>query len=154
MQPSPVTISCRRLHEGANIPSYQSDQAAGLDLTACPSGEASFPIRIAPMQRVLVPTGIAISLPRGYEAQVRPRSGWALRDGMTVLNSPGTVDSDYRGEIQVILINLGQKEVCVYPGDRIAQLVIAPVCTAQFVEAQVLDDTNRGSSGFGHTGGF
>ena len=107
---------------------------------------------LAPLERCAVPTGIAIEIPPGYEGQVRPRSGRALREGLTLLNTPGTIDSDYRGEIQVIVVNLGRDPASIEPGDRIAQLVIAPVARVELVEVQALDDTPRGGGGFGHTG--
>src|SRR5512143_2975677 len=132
------------------LPSYQSAHAAGLDLLA--AVPEAVPLVIAPSGRALVPTGIAIALPAETEAQVRPRSGLAARHGLTVLNSPGTIDADYRGEIQVLLVNLGSESVVVSRGMRIAQLVIAPVVRAHIVEAASLDKTSRGSGGFGSTG--
>lgn len=147
-----VAVSVRRLPNGADLPlpAYETDGAAGMDLRAAlPPGE---PIVLAAMGRGLVPTGLALQLPAGFEAQVRPRSGLAAKHGVTVLNSPGTVDSDYRGEIKVILINLGQDDFIIRHGDRIAQLVIAPVTRASFVEAEALDETQRGAGGFGSTG--
>jgi dUTP pyrophosphatase len=137
--------------QGLPLPAYQSEHAAGLDLLAAVSSAGS--ITIAPGARALVPTGLAIALPDGYEAQVRPRSGLAARDGLTILNSPGTIDADYRGEIQVLLVNLGSEPVVVSRGMRIAQLVIAPVVRAHIVETTSLDKTSRGSGGFGSTGG-
>ena len=128
------------------VPAYQSDLAAGCDLVAAESH------RLPPGGRALVPTGIAIALPRGFEAQVRPRSGLALRHGVTCLNSPGTIDADYRGEIKVLLINHGDEAFDVKPGDRIAQLVVAPVVQAHFRVVKSLDETSRGSGGFGSTG--
>jgi dUTP pyrophosphatase len=133
------------------LPSYQSALAAGVDLIAAVA--AGSPIAIAPGARALVPTGIAIALPEGFEAQVRPRSGLAVKHGLTVLNSPGTIDADYRGEIQVILINHGADSVEIARGMRIAQLVIATVTRATFIETVSLDETTRGSGGFGSTGG-
>jgi dUTP pyrophosphatase len=109
-------------------------------------------IQLAGGQRALIPTGLALELPVGYEGQIRPRSGLAIRHGLTVLNAPGTIDSDYRGEVQVILINLGLEAVTISRGDRIAQLVIAPCCTVQLEETAELADSNRGTGGFGHTG--
>jgi dUTP pyrophosphatase len=147
-----VQVAAVRLPHAADLslPSYQSDSAAGLDLLAAvPAGA---PIVIAPGGRAMVPTGIAIALPAGTEAQVRPRSGLAARHGVTVLNTPGTIDADYRGEIQVILVNLGSVEFLVARGMRIAQLVIAPVTRADLVEVQTLDQTARGERGFGSTG--
>ncbi len=136
--------------EGLPAPSYRSERAAGLDLSAAlPEGE---PITLAPGKQALVPTGIAIELPIGFEAQVRPRSGLAHRHGVTVLNSPGTIDADYRGEIQVILINLGHKPFLIERGDRIAQLVIAPVLMVTLERADLLSATGRGKGGFGSTG--
>ena len=131
------------------MPVYQTADAAGMDLQAWPDG----PVEILPGARALLPTGIAVAIPRGYEGQIRPRSGWALRYGITLLNSPGTVDSDYRGEVMVLLINLGQEGVIVSPGDRIAQMVLAPVSRGMMEEVTVLDDTARGAGGYGHTGG-
>jgi dUTP pyrophosphatase len=132
------------------LPSYQSELAAGFDLIA--AVPTANPVTIAPGARALVPTGLAIALPEGYEAQVRPRSGLAVRHGITILNSPGTIDADYRGEIQVVLANLGNESFAVSRGMRIAQLVIAPVVRARIVEVESLDKTSRGSGGFGSTG--
>ena len=132
------------------LPSYQSEHAAGLDLLAALPDAA--PLTLAAGARALVPTGIAIALASGYEAQVRPRSGLAARHGVTVLNSPGTIDADYRGEIQVLLINLGSEPVTIARGMRIAQLVIAPVVRAHISNVASLDKTSRGSGGFGSTG--
>jgi dUTP pyrophosphatase len=149
---SGIDIRLMRLAHGKDLPlpTYQSEHAAGLDLLAAVSSTG--PVTIAPGARALVPTGLAIALPEGYEAQVRPRSGLAARDGLTILNSPGTIDADYRGEIQVLLVNLGSESVVVSRGMRIAQLVIAPVVRAHIVEAASLDKTSRGSGGFGSTG--
>ena len=133
------------------LPSYQTALAAGFDLVAAVAADA--PVVIAPGARALVPTGIAIALPEGFEAQVRPRSGLALKQGLTVLNSPGTVDADYRGEVQVILINHGSESVEIARGMRIAQMVVATVTRAAFLEVISLDETSRGSGGFGSTGG-
>ena len=136
--------------EGLPLPAYQSELAAGFDLVAAVQADA--PVTIAPGMRAAIPTGICIALPPGTEGQVRPRSGLALRHGVTVLNTPGTVDADYRGEIQVILINLGEAPYVVQRGARIAQLVIAPVLRAKLSESQDLADTQRGGGGFGSTG--
>ncbi len=133
------------------LPSYQTALAAGLDLLAAVAANA--PVVIAPGARALVPTGIAIALPEGFEAQVRPRSGLALKQGLTVLNSPGTIDADYRGEVQVILINHGSESVEIARGMRIAQMVVATVTRAAFLEVTSLDETSRGIGGFGSTGG-
>ena len=145
-----VEVKVIRLPHGADLPlpEYHSAQAAGLDLLAAVPAD----MIIQPGQRALVPTGIAIALPPGSEAQVRPRSGLAARHGITVLNTPGTVDADYRGEIQVILINLGEAPYVVQRGARIAQLVITPVLRAKLSESRELADTRRGGGGFGSTG--
>ena len=144
-----IAVKIRRLrNSGIPLPRYQSAHAAGLDIAADLENE----ITLASLQRAAVPTGIAIELPPGFEAQVRPRSGRALSEGLTLVNSPGTIDADYRGEINVLMINLGSESVVIRNGDRIAQLVIAPVTTARIVEAETLSDTKRGEGGFGHTG--
>lgn len=130
------------------LPQYATIQSAGVDLRA----NLDEPVVLAPMQRVLIPTGLFISLPAGYEAQVRPRSGLAIKKGITVLNSPGTIDADYRGEICIILINLSQEEFVVNDGERVAQMVIARHEQAEWVEVETLDQTDRGAGGFGHTG--
>jgi dUTP pyrophosphatase len=147
-----VTLRVKRLPhgEGLPLPSYQSKEAAGLDVVAgVPEGAA---VAIPPGARALIPTGFALELPRGYEAQVRPRSGLALKHGVTLLNSPGTIDSDYRGELMVILVNHGDEPFLVRRGERIAQLVIAPVSHAEIVAAEELAATSRGPGGFGSTG--
>jgi dUTP pyrophosphatase len=146
----PVTIAVRRVRAAADplpLPAYQTAGAAGMDLAA----DVTEPLWIEPGARALVPTGIAVAIPHGYEGQIRPRSGLALRHGVTLVNSPGTIDSDYRGELQVLLINFGTEQFCVRRGDRIAQLVIAPVTRAVMREVDDLDSTARGSGGFGHT---
>lgn len=130
------------------LPTYVTVQSAGMDLRA----NIDEPIVLKPLERRLIPTGLHIALPAGYEAQVRPRSGLALKKGITVLNSPGTVDADYRGEVGVILINLSQEDFIVNDGERIAQMVIARHEQAEFVEVEVLDETERGDGGYGHTG--
>jgi dUTP pyrophosphatase len=136
--------------EGLALPAYQSALAAGLDLLAAVAEDA--PIILAPGKYTLVPTGLSIALPPGYEAQVRPRSGLAVRHGVTVLNAPGTVDADYRGEIGVPLINHGDVPFTIRRGERIAQMVIATVVQAEFVQVTTLSPTERGSGGFGSTG--
>jgi dUTP diphosphatase len=148
---NPVVRMMRLAHsEGLTLPDYQTAGAAGLDLfAAIPDTK---PLTLRPGGRALVPTGIAIALPAGYEGQVRPRSGLATRHGLTILNAPGTIDADYRGEIQVVLANLGNEDVTITRGMRIAQLVIAPVARAQIVQVASLDETVRGSGGFGSTG--
>ena len=145
-----VKVAIKRLAHGAglDLPAYESDEAAGMDLRAAVDSE----LPIAQGERALVPTGITIALPAGFEAQVRPRSGLAAKHGVTVLNSPGTIDADYRGEIKVILINHGTDTFMVSRGERIAQMVIAPVTKAQFVETDDLDKTARGAGGFGSSG--
>jgi len=134
--------------EGLPLPTYATADSAGVDLMAAIGSD----FKLAPMQRMLVPTGLAMAIPRGFEAQVRPRSGLALKSGITVLNTPGTIDADYRGEIKVILINLGSEEVNISRGDRIAQMVIAPVSQVNWQQVEQLDDTARGAGGFGSTG--
>lgn len=146
MDNCPISITISR---GAKAPRYSSSQAAGADVCAfLPEG----PVEIRPMERVLVPTGIRIALPAGFEAQIRSRSGLAIKKGIAVLNSPGTIDSDYRGEVGIILINLSQDTYIVNDGDRIAQMIIARHETAVFNVVENLDQTERGSGGFGSTG--
>jgi dUTP pyrophosphatase len=149
---NPVEVRLMRLPHGADLPlpAYQSELAAGLDLVAAVPADA--PVTLAPGRRAAIPTGVAIALPPGTEAQVRPRSGLALRHGITVLNAPGTVDADYRGEIQAILINLGQEPFTVERGMRIAQLIITAAQRAVIREVPSLDETTRGVAGFGSTG--
>jgi dUTP pyrophosphatase len=130
------------------LPSYATPQSAGLDVRA----NLTEPIELKSLERKLIPTGLHIALPAGYEAQVRPRSGMALKHGVTVLNSPGTVDADYRGEIGIVLVNLSSETFVINDGERIAQLVIARHEQAEFVEVDVLDETERGEGGYGHTG--
>ena len=130
------------------LPRYETSQSAGMDLRA----NLDEPVTLLPMQRKLIPTGLRIALPEGYEAQVRPRSGLALKHGLTVLNSPGTIDADYRGEVCVILINLGQEPFVINDGERIAQMVLARHDQPELVAVEVLDETERGEGGFGHTG--
>ena len=144
------TIEVVRLAHAADLPlpAYESVGAAGMDLRAA----VTDPVTLAPGARAAVPTGLAMALPAGFEGQVRPRSGFALRDGVTTLNTPGTIDSDYRGEVKVILANLGAEPFEVKRGERIAQLVPAEVAAARFIEVESLDDTQRGAGGFGSTG--
>ena len=130
------------------LPAYATTQSAGMDLRA----NLSEPITLRPMERRLIPTGLHIALPEGFEAQVRPRSGLALKHGLTVLNTPGTIDADYRGEIGVVLVNLSQEDFTVNDGERIAQLVIARYEQAELTAVEVLDETARGEGGYGHTG--
>ena len=147
-----IDVQIKRLAHGRDLPlpDYQTQGAAGLDLVAAIPQQAK--LVIEPGGRDLVPTGLAIELPDGFEAQVRPRSGLALRHGVTVLNSPGTVDADYRGEICVILVNLGSEPFEITRGDRIAQMVVAPVSRARLIEVRTLSDSTRGAGGFGSTG--
>jgi dUTP pyrophosphatase len=147
-----IKVDIRQLPhaEGLALPAYQTADAAGLDLLAAVPEDT--PLILPPGKHAVVPTGLTIALPAGYEAQVRPRSGLAARHGVTVLNSPGTVDADYRGEINVLLINHGAAPFPIKRGERIAQMVIAPVVQAQLVEVASLSDTDRGSGGFGSTG--
>lgn len=145
-------VTIQRLPHGRDLPlpSYATADAAGMDLLAA----VEIDIVIDPGQRVLVPTGIALALPAGYEAQVRPRSGLALKHGITVLNAPGTIDADYRGEVGVILVNLGGEPFAIRRGERIAQMVVAPVTRAILDDVAVLPASARGAGGFGSTGGF
>ena len=129
-------------------PRYQTEHAAGFDLAA----DMDNPITLAPMQRAAVATGLAFEIPPGFEGQVRARSGRALAEGLALVNAPGTIDADYRGEVKVILINLGEAPIQIKPGDRIAQLVITPVAHAELVEVENLEESARGTGGFGHTG--
>ena len=147
-----VIVAIQRLPhaDGLPLPAYQTDGSAGMDL--CAAVPAETPLMLSPGARVAVPTGMCIGLPPDHEAQVRPRSGLALKQGITVLNAPGTIDADYRGEVQVLLVNLGQAAVTIARGDRIAQLVIAPVAQAAWRESATLTETTRGAGGFGSTG--
>ncbi|MDW7644594.1 MAG: dUTP diphosphatase [Desulfuromonadales bacterium] len=144
----PITVRIKKLRDDAIVPRYMTDLAAGMDLFAA----LDSPVRLARGQRLLVPTGIALAIPAGFEGQVRPRSGLALKKGISLVNSPGTIDADYRGELGIILINHGQDEVTLSPGDRIAQLVIAPVRQAVMQVVEDLEATERNTGGFGHTG--
>ncbi|MGH7898636.1 MAG: dUTP diphosphatase [Candidatus Binatia bacterium] len=148
MKAKPLSVRVKRLRPDAPLPRYMSPSAAGMDLAAVLDEE----ITLGPLERAMVPTGIAVSLPPGYEAQIRPRSGLAHRLGLTLLNTPGTIDADYRGELRVILINLGSEPVRIQSGERIAQMVIGPVSRVEWVEVEDLDETDRGGGGFGHTG--
>lgn len=147
-----VTVGLKWLENGAglDLPRTHSEGAAGLDL--CAALPPDRPVVLHPGKRSLVPVGFAIALPRGFEAQIRPRSGLAVRHGITVLNSPGTIDPDYRGEIHVLLVNLGDKDFAINRGDRIAQMVVAPVCAVDLESQETLDCTPRGTRGFGSTG--
>jgi len=146
-----VIVGVRRVRREAEplpLPQYMTSGAAGMDLLA----DLSEPLTLVPGARQLVPTGLAVEIPPGFEAQIRPRSGLALKHGVTLLNTPGTIDSDYRGEIQVLMINLGSEPYAIHRGERIAQMVVAPVTRAEFCEVEELAPSHRGPGGFGHTG--
>lgn len=144
-----VMIKVRIINKGHHqLPEYATPQSAGMDLRA----NIEEPIILKPMQRMLVSTGLFMALPAGYEAQVRPRSGLALKHGITVLNTPGTIDADYRGEVKVLLVNFSDTDFVINDGERIAQMVIAKHETANFIEVEELDETERGAGGYGHTG--
>lgn len=143
-----IEVKVKKLHPQAVIPAYMTEHAAGMDL--CTVIES--PVVLQPGERTLLPTGLAMEIPPGFEGQVRPRSGLALKKGVSLVNSPGTIDADYRGEIGIIIINHGAEPVEFLPGDRVAQLIIAPVTQAVLVEADDLNDSDRSSGGFGHTG--
>ena len=143
-----VEIKVKKLHPRAIVPGYMTEHAAGMDL--CTVIET--PLTLQPGERTLLPTGLAMEIPPGYEGQVRPRSGLALKKGLALVNSPGTIDADYRGEIGIIVINHGRDPVEFLPGDRIAQLIIAPVTRALMLEAEQLNESVRSTGGFGHTG--
>jgi dUTP pyrophosphatase len=147
-----VTVKVKRVRgdqdRDLSLPRYMTERSAGMDLFAAVEAETI----LRPGERKLIPTGIALSIPEGYEGQVRPRSGLALRDGISLVNTPGTIDADYRGEVGVLLINFGHKPFLIKRGDRIAQLVIAPVCQAILELTEDLDETPRSGGGFGHTG--
>jgi dUTP pyrophosphatase len=143
-----ITLKCKKLSAGARLPAYATAHAAGMDLHAA----VERPLKLKPGEIRLVPTGIALEIPVGYEGQVRPRSGLALKHGISIVNAPGTIDADYRGEVGVILVNLGKKSYVMQPGDRIAQLVISPVAKAVIRDVANLRQTKRGAGGFGHSG--
>ena len=143
-----VNVKITKINENAQIPAYQTDGAAGMDLCACIDGE----ILLEPLERRLIPTGLKMELPKGYEAQVRPRSGMSIKHGITLVNCVGTIDEDYRGELCVPVINLSKENYTVKNGDRIAQMIIAPVTKAEIEVCSSLSETNRGCGGFGSTG--
>ena len=144
-----LKVNIQVLNKSVKIPEYQSSEASGFDLTAYVKGNFT----IKPKEYQIIPTGLIMEIPKGYEGQIRPRSGLAAKNGITVLNSPGTIDSDYRGEIKIILINLGIKEFLILPGMRVAQMVISPTIQAELnVFTEIKSDTNRGNKGFGSTG--
>ena len=149
MQAFQVPLKIKKLeHFKGALPAYQSDEASGFDIRAA----IDEPITLKPGERTLVPTGLSLEIPKGFEVQARPRSGLALRKGLSLVNTPGTIDSDYRGEVKVILINLGQEDVLIEDQERIAQLVVAPVCRAEISIAEDLSSSDRGEGGFGSTG--
>lgn len=144
-----AAISVKIINKSANpLPAYATADAAGMDLRA----NLETAISLQPLERVLVPTGLFMELPSGYEAQIRPRSGLAIKQGLTLLNTPGTIDADYRGEIKIIMINLSNEPQAIAPGERIAQMIIAPFVQARLEAVELLTDTERGTGGFGHTG--
>lgn len=143
-----IEVKVKKLHPNAIVPNYMTEHAAGMDLCTV----IDEPVILAPGERTLLPTGLAMEIPPGFEGQVRPRSGLALKKGISLVNSPGTIDADYRGEIGIIIINHGKETVEFQPGDRVAQLIIAPVTQASLVEVADLNDTDRSAGGFGHTG--
>lgn len=145
-----IAIAIKQLPgtEDLPLPAYETAHASGMDLRAA----VLEPLMLEPGERMAVPTGLCVAIPPGFEAQVRPRSGWALREGITMINAPGTIDADYRGEIKVLLVNLGHVPVTIRRGDRIAQMVVAPVVHVRWDETSELNDTERGDGGFGHTG--
>ena len=145
---SQTILRVKKLRENAILPNYMTEHAAGMDLHAA----LDQPLTVAPGQRLLIPTGLALEIPPGFEGQIRPRSGLALKKGLSLPNSPGTIDADYRGEVGIIVINHGMEPVTFEPGDRIAQLVIAPVERVALLEVVDLEETLRSSGGFGHTG--
>ena len=148
IEPAQILIKCLPHHEGLDLPAYSTQGSSGMDLIAAISED----VTLLPSKRILIPTGISISLPKGLEAQIRPRSGLALKHGITLLNTPGTIDSDYRGEIQIIMINLGDDAFVIKRGLRIAQMIISQYVTASFKVVEELDVTLRNEGGFGHTG--
>jgi dUTP pyrophosphatase len=144
-----IEIIIQRLpgNEDIPLPRYMTEHAAGMDIHAAPAGD----VVLLPGERTMIPTGIAVQLPEGYEAQIRPRSGLALKNGVTLVNTPGTIDADYRGEIGIIMINHGKEPFVVKRGDRVAQMVVQQICRVTWVPHQHLDQTTRGNGGFGHT---
>ena len=150
MKPDRIIVEIKLLagSEDLPLPAYETLHASGMDLRAA----VKEPVTLDAGERLAVPTGLCVAIPPGFEAQVRPRSGWALRDGITMINAPGTIDADYRGEIKVLLVNLGKAPVTINRGDRIAQMIIAPIMHVEWKKTDQLDDTERGDGGFGHTG--
>ena len=150
MKSNEISIEIMQLsgNEDLPLPAYETAHASGMDIRAA----ITEPVTLEPGIRMAVPTGLCIAIPPGYEAQVRPRSGWALRNGITMINAPGTIDADYRGEIKVLLVNLGNTPITINRGDRIAQMIIAPVMQVVWKKTENLSETERGAGGFGHTG--
>ena len=144
----PIKLMVMDHGQGLTMPHYATDGAAGMDIEAA----VDDPVVMRPMDRMAIPTGLSMAIPHGYEVQIRPRSGLALKHGLTVANAPGTIDSDYRGEVKIILVNLGGEDVTITRGMRIAQMIIAPVSQARLILTENLDDTGRGDGGFGSTG--
>ena len=143
------SVQIKIVNTSANpLPQYATEGSSGMDIRAA----LNFPLALQPLQRILVPTGLYVEIPAGYEIQVRPRSGLAIKHGITCLNSPGTIDADYRGEIKIILINLSSEEQVINPGDRIAQMIVQKVERAEFEQVEILNETARADGGFGHTG--
>jgi len=143
------SVQIKIVNTSANpLPQYATEGSSGMDIRAA----LDIPLTLQPLQRILVPTGLFVEIPSGYEIQVRPRSGLAIRHGITCLNSPGTIDSDYRGEIKIVLVNLSSEEQVINPGDRIAQMIVQKVERAEFEQVEILNETTRADGGFGHTG--
>ena len=144
-----ISVKIKRISKNVLLPSYQTEHSSGVDLQA----DILEPVTLQSGERQLIPTGISVAIPAGFEAQIRPRSGLAIKKGLSLVNTPGTIDADYRGEIKVIAINLGKEPILIEKGERIAQMVFVPVVQAQFEEVETLDETTRGAGGFGSTGG-
>lgn len=144
-----ISVKIKRISKNVLLPAYQTEHSSGVDLQA----DILEPVTLQSGERQLIPTGISVAIPAGFEAQIRPRSGLAIKKGLSLVNTPGTIDADYRGEIKVIAINLGKEPILIEKGERIAQMVFVPVVQAQFEEVETLDETTRGAGGFGSTGG-
>ena len=144
-----ISVKIKRISKNVLLPAYQTEHSSGVDLQA----DILEPVTLRSGERQLIPTGISVAIPAGFEAQIRPRSGLAIKKGLSLVNTPGTIDADYRGEIKVIAINLGKEPILIEKGERIAQMVFVPVVQAQFEEVETLDETTRGAGGFGSTGG-
>lgn len=144
-----ISVKIKRISKNVLLPAYQTEHSSGVDLQA----DILEPVTLRSGERQLIPTGISVAIPAGFEAQIRPRSGLAIKKGLSLVNTPGTIDADYRGEIKVIAINLGKEPILIEKGERIAQMVFVPVVQARFEEVETLDETTRGAGGFGSTGG-